>query len=82
MHKLSAAFLDMARQHLTDPDWPVVQQTSQRLQNEGYTAAQALQLIALCVGTEMMAVIEEDRPFDRAVYYSHLAQLPALPETR
>lgn len=64
---------------LRDGEPPETRQTLDRLMAEGHSQAEARQLIAAVVSSEIFEVLKHKRPYDRAGYVAALQRLPKLP---
>lgn len=72
-------FLAMATKQWEEDNPPQVRQTVARLEREGFTQKQAMDMVAACVGEEMQAIIATDELFNEQRYVKTLANLPVLP---
>ncbi len=74
-----AAMLQVVDNQLRDGEPPETRQTLERLMAEGHSEAEARQLIAAVVSSEIYAVLKHNRPYDEAKYVAALQRLPKLP---
>lgn len=70
----------IVERQLLQNDPPETAETLERLIGEGHTREQALELIAVVVGTELYDMFKEKMPFDRDRFVSRLSDLPKLPK--
>jgi hypothetical protein len=77
---LREQFAQIVETQLAKNDPPLVRDTLDRLQQQGFSEAKAKDLISICVAEEMMSVILTDQPFNRDRYQHWLQQLPNLPQ--
>ena len=74
-----AAMLQVVDNQLRDGEPPETRQTLERLMAEGHSEAEARQLIAAVVSSEIFGVLKYQRPYDQANYVAALQRLPKLP---
>ena len=74
-----AAMLQVVDNQLRDGEPPETRQTLERLMAQGHSEAEARQLIAAVVSSEIYAVLKHSRPYDEAKYVAALQRLPKLP---
>ncbi len=77
--RLQQAILQVVQQQIEQQDPPETKQTLGRLQAEGFSRGEALNLIGYVVAAEVMGVMEEGRRFDRDRFVAALKALPKLP---
>lgn len=74
-----AAILRAVESQLADNDPPETAQTLERLQAEGYSREDAVQLIGAALADEVFQVMNQEREYDHARYVDLLNQLPDTP---
>ena len=79
MHPLTQQFLEIVEDQLAKGKPAFVGNTLQRLQQEGFAAKDAKDLIACCLAHEMGQMLEHNRLFSDEYYQKTLEQLPDLP---
>jgi hypothetical protein len=78
--RLKAAIIEVVDTQLELNDPPQIEQTLNRLMEEGYSVQAAKELIGNVVVAELFEVLKEGKPFDLNRYVAALERLPALPE--
>ncbi|MBE0500836.1 MAG: hypothetical protein IBX47_05280 [Desulfuromonadales bacterium] len=78
--RLKAAIIEVVDTQLELNDPPEIEQTLNRLMEEGYSVQTAKELIGNVVVSEVFEVLKEGKPFDLNRYVAALERLPALPE--
>jgi len=78
--RLKAAIIEVVDTQLELNDPPEIEQTLNRLMEEGYSVQAAKELIGNVVVSEVFEVLKEGKPFDLNRYVAALERLPALPE--
>lgn len=76
---LKMQFLATVEDQLASGKPPQTAAAVQRLQSEGYSAADARLLVAQCVALEYVQSIQADLPFNQERYVRNLKQLPVQP---
>lgn len=77
--ELRRALLEVVENQLRDGTPPETRVTLDRLMDEGFTRAQAVELIACVVSTEIFDVLKSKEPFKEARYVAGLLGLPKMP---
>jgi len=77
--RLRRAVFDIVRNQLSANNPPETMQTLNRLQAEGHSKDEAMDLIACVVVSEIHGVMSENRAFDNGRYVAALLALPTLP---
>lgn len=70
----------IVERQLQQNDPPETAETLERLISEGHTHEQAMELIAVIVGTELYDMFKGKELFDRDRFVSRLNDLPKLPK--
>ena len=76
MQRLQQAIDTVVRNQLRDNNPPATAETFARLQTEGFSAPEAMRLIGQVVAAEVIAVLQEGKPYDEARYVAALNALP------
>lgn len=77
--ELQTHIFDIIENQLKENNPPETKKTLERLQNEGYNAFQAKQLIGQCVTVELFGVLKNGEEFDNERYTKNLEKLPKEP---
>ena len=77
--RLRQAILEVINNQVRDNDPPETRRTLVRLQQEGFSEAEALKLIGYVVASEVFSVLKENRGYDKEKYIEALKGLPKLP---
>lgn len=77
--RLHNAIIEVVKTQLRDNNPPATRQTFQRLQDEGFSEAEAMKLIGYVVATEVFGVMKEGRRYDEENFIQALNALPELP---
>ena len=74
--RLQHAVTEVIGNQLRDNNPPVTGETLTRLLTEGFSETEAMRLIGQVVVTEVIAVIQQGKPYDEARYTQALKALP------
>lgn len=74
--RLQQAVTEVIGNQLRDNKPPVTGETLTRLLTEGFSETEAMRLIGQVVVTEVVAVIQQGKPYDEARYAAALKALP------
>lgn len=77
---LKSSILEVVDNQLQANDPPETRQTFDRLVSEGYSEAEAKQLIGCVVTSEIFDVLKKQEPFNPERFAKALNELPKLPE--
>ena len=77
--RLRKAILEVINIQIRDNDPPDTRKNLIRLQSEGFSEEETLQLIGYVVAAEVFSVLQENRPYDKERYIAALNRLPKLP---
>ena len=74
-----AAIQEIVDNQLKDNTPPETKETYQRLLNQGFSKAEARELIGAVVSSEIFEVVKEQRQYDQKRFIAALHKLPKMP---
>jgi hypothetical protein len=77
--ELRRTILEIVENQLRDGTPPEARSTLKRLMDEGYSRAEAVELIACVVSTEIFDVLKSGQPYQEPRYLAGLRALPRMP---
>lgn len=77
--RAKAAILEVVDNQLKDNTPPETKQTYQRLLNQGFSNAEARELIGAVVSSEIFEVMKNQEAYDQKRFVAALHKLPKMP---
>ena len=77
--QLQTTVMEILDNQLRENNPPETKETYERLLAEGHSVAQARELIASVLGSEIYEVLKQRKPFNGERFVAALQQLPRLP---